>query len=81
MDKKIEQNWIMQEAKLELLRGNRVTISPKRFGHSRKFDGECDIVTSSKPLRNPLREVKRDAKENTTSNDPVEPNVTEYHSS
>jgi len=48
------QKQIMQIAKVELLQGNRVTISPKRFGHSRKFDGECDIVTNSKPLRKPL---------------------------
>ena len=54
MNKKTEQNWIMQEAKLELLRGKRVTISPKRFGHSRKFDGECDITANSKPLRKPI---------------------------
>ena len=44
-----DQKGILRIARKELLAGNRVTISPKRFGHSRKFKKECDLVTNSEP--------------------------------
>lgn len=56
-----DQEIVMRLAEEELFRGNRVTISCKKFGHSRKFGGECDLVANSKPLRKPSKEVKRDA--------------------
>lgn len=55
-----DQKIIVRLAKEELFKGRRVTISPKRFGHSRKFDGECDLVASPKPVRKPLKEMKKD---------------------
>lgn len=41
-----DQQLVVQEAISELFRGNRVTISCKKFGHSRKFDKECDLCSS-----------------------------------
>lgn len=41
-----DQRSVLRIAKEELFRGRRVTISPKRFGHSRKHGSECDIETS-----------------------------------
>ena len=41
-----DQQLVVQNAIAELFRGNRVTISAKKFGHSRKFDEECDLCSS-----------------------------------
>lgn len=41
-----DQRWVIQNATSELFRGNRVTISCKKFGHSRKFKDEVDITSS-----------------------------------
>ena len=58
MNKKLnaDQKIVMRLAKEELFRGNRVTISAKKFGHLRKFKDEVDVVSS--PYL--LKEVKKD---------------------
>lgn len=53
MNKKLnaDQKIVMRLAREELLKGNRVTISAKKFGHFRKFKDEVDIVGNPEPIR------------------------------
>jgi len=47
----VDQKLVVGEAIKSLFDGFRVTVSAKKFGHSRKFKDECDLVSSEHTLK------------------------------